>query len=227
MSDGLYAYVDTTAPARHKRSRSRSRSRSRTRPREGAERGALTLEAIEEKEDVTVTTSSIHSGSPSSDDDDERWAKFKKTASVIEDIELQMNKHGLPLFPQPVSDDAEDPLTWRWSVKIRILALISALSFHAQFTAFCIVSNARRQEGNEPTANQISSHQQYGISHNFSNFTYTQPRSLSEYISSYSVSHPSYGTLSHNHSVDDRSSSSAFWGLLVWRLPHHSHLTTR
>lgn len=209
MSDGLYAYVDTTAPARHKRSRSRSRSRSRTRPRDGADRGPLTLEAIEEKEDVLVSASSIHSGSPSSDDDDERWAKFKKTASAIEDIELQMNKHGLPLFPQPVSDDAEDPLTWRWSVKIRILALISALSFHAQFTAFCIVSRASNTS-NEITANQTASRQRYGTSHSFFNFTCTQPHSSSGCISSCLVSLPSFGIHSRNHSVDGHSSSLVF-----------------
>ena len=55
---------------------------------------------------------------------------------------LQLDKRGLPLSPQPSSDPL-DPLNWPPWLKYLVLSEVSFLSFLALFSAALIVSSRR------------------------------------------------------------------------------------
>ena len=53
---------------------------------------------------------------------------------------LKLDRHGLPLNPQP-SDDPMDPLNWSPVLKFYVLGMVSLLSFMALLSASLIVTH--------------------------------------------------------------------------------------
>jgi hypothetical protein len=53
-------------------------------------------------------------------------------------VSLKLDKHGLPLVPQP-SDHKMDPLNWSIWLKLAVLAQISVISFLSLFAGSLIV----------------------------------------------------------------------------------------
>lgn len=105
----------------------------------------LELPVIEEKDgdvEVKVNSSDSTFGVAVTPPTGDKYTSVTKTpflGTLVRGREIQMDKFGFPLSPQPLHDP-KDPLTWSKVTKLKILIQISLLSFASLFTAYTIVS---------------------------------------------------------------------------------------